>query len=413
MKTKLTTKYIQAVTADKTKVTRHWDTEIRGFLLQVSARGVMTWYYRYLLNGKNKTYKIGRYPNTTATQARSMAKTKAGDVEAGIDIQQEKKTAKHNADIEKKTTLRGYIDNVYSDYLKTEKKTGDKMLQTIEANFSQWDKKQLTGINTFLVGNWRKVLLKNGRSAGGINRPIAYLRALLNHAYRHAKVIDHHPLATFKQLREDKSKVVRYLSESEKNGLHDAMVSRDTQARLKRESSNQWHKDRGYKLLPEIQLNGYSDYLTPMVLLALNTGMRRGELFNLHWWDIDFKAKTLAVHGSGAKSGKTRHIPLNKDTLGVLIKWRDQTTSKCYVFTGKNGKLTDVKTAFNNLLKDAGITDFRFHDLRHDFASKLAVEKVDLNTIRELLGHSDLQMTMRYAHLSPNVKAEAVEALCK
>ena len=214
-------------------------------------------------------------------------------------------------------------------------------------------------------------------------------------------------------MREDKSKVVRYLLEDEENSLHEAMEARDSAARLKRETANQWRKDRGYKLYPEIPLNGYSDYLHPLVILALKTGMRRGELFNLQWVDIDFKAKTLAVHGAGAKSGKTRHIPLSSQALGSLIKWRNQAAGKGYVFATWQGKLTTITKAFNNLLKDAGITDFRFHDLRHDFASKLAVEKVDLNTIRELLGHSDLQMTMRYAHLSPNVKAEAVEALCK
>lgn len=411
MKAELNTRYVKSVTIDKAKVTRHWDTRIIGFLLQISPSGTMTWYYRYLLEGKKSTYKLGGYPKTTATQARSMAKQAAGNVEAGIDVQQVRKANKRKSDIGKKTTLRGYIDNVYSDHLKTELKTGAKILQNIETHFSQWDKKQLEDINIFLVGNWRKAQLKKGVSNGAVNRPIAYLRALLNHAYRHAKVIDHHPLDTFKQLREDKSKVVRYLSGDEESQLREAMLNRDTKARLERESANQWRKDRGYKLFPEIPLNGFTDYLSPMVLLALNTGMRRGELFNLKWQDIDFKAKTLAVQGSGAKSGHTRNIPLNPHALGALLKWRNQSDSKSYIFTGKNGKLTDIKTAFNNLLKEADIKAFRFHDLRHHFASQLAMKSVEINTIRELLGHSDLQMTMRYAHLAPNIKASAVELL--
>jgi len=300
---------------------------------------------------------------------------------------------------------------VYSDYLKTEKKTGAQMLQSIDAHFGQWGKKQLTDINTFLVGNWRKKQLKRGRTAGGVNRPIAYLRALLNHAYRHAKVIDHHPLDTFKQLKEDKRKIVRYLSDSESIRLYDAMAARDSKARLKRESANQWRSDRGYKLLPEIQLNGFSDYLTPLIILALNTGMRRGELFYLKWADIDFKAKSLAVLGSGSKSGHTRMIPLNSEALGVLIKWRNQTRSKGLVFAGKHGRLDNIKRAFGNLLDDAKIVGFRFHDIRHSFASALVMKGADLNTVRELLGHSDLQMTMRYAHLAPNIKATAVELL--
>lgn len=82
------------------------------------------------------------------------------------------------------------------------------------------------------------------------------------------------------------------------------------------------------------------------------------------------------------------------------------------VFPGKNGeKLKSVKKAWANILKLAQIKNFRWHDLRHHFASKLAMGGVDLNTIRELLGHSDIQMTLRYAHLAPQHKAKAVAVL--
>ena len=73
--------------------------------------------------------------------------------------------------------------------------------------------------------------------------------------------------------------------------------------------------------------------------------------------------------------------------------------------------MTDIKTAWGNLVKAAYIDDFRFHDLRHTFASNLVMASVDLNTVRELLGHSDIKMTLRYAHLAPEHKAAAVEKL--
>lgn len=409
MRVKLTNKYIQSL--DQTTCDlKHHDTEIKNFYLRVN-KTTMVFCYRVLLDGKENTYKLGRYPDITVTQARELAKQAAGKVASGIDIQQAKKAARIRANNEKKTTLRGYIDNVYADYLIIEKRTGSKILQNIETHFSQWENKKLTDINPFLVGSWRKAQLRKGLTNGAVNRPIGYLRALLNHAYRHAKVIDHHPLDTFKKLPEDKNKITRYLSVTEEDRLRQAMMKRDTAARLKRETANNWRKQREYKQLPEMQLNDYSDYLTPMVLLALNTGMRRGELFNLKWSDVDFISKTLAVLGAGAKSGHTRIIPLNSEALGALIKWRNQTTSKSHVFTTQHGKLTDIKTAFNNLLKAAYIKGFRFHDLRHQFASKLAMAGVDLNTIRELLGHSTLELTLRYAHLAPNIKAKAVELL--
>ena len=145
----------------------------------------------------------------------------------------------------------------------------------------------------------------------------------------------------------------------------------------------------------------------------MNTGLRRGELFNLRWCDVDFDHRNLTVAGSYSKTGKTRHIPLNDEAFEVLQQWGSQTGQKPeLVFAGKSGsRLTDIKKSWSKLLQDAGIENFRWHDLRHHFASKLVMASVDLNTVRELLGHSSLDMTLRYAHLAPEHKAAAVAVL--
>lgn len=151
-----------------------------------------------------------------------------------------------------------------------------------------------------------------------------------------------------------------------------------------------------------------------MVLLSINTGIRQGELFSLQWQNINFDTKTLTIEGKLAKSGKTRHVPLNNEAFSVLQKWHKTTSNNQLVFPNRDGKKFDnVKKAWANLLKTAEVNNFRWHDMRHHFASRLVMAGVNLNTVRELLGHSDIKMTLRYAHLAPEHKAEAVAKLDK
>lgn len=96
----------------------------------------------------------------------------------------------------------------------------------------------------------------------------------------------------------------------------------------------------------------------------------------------------------------------------MLSNWLSDTDDSGFVFKGSDNKaLTDIKRTWNTLLTEANIKNLRFHDLRHHFASKLVMAGVDLNTVRELLGHSDLKMTLRYAHLAPGHKAAAVNLI--
>ena len=137
--------------------------------------------------------------------------------------------------------------------------------------------------------------------------------------------------------------------------------------------------------------------------------MRRGEILSLKWDDIDFEHRI--IHLLNTKSRKKREVPMNQGVFRALNAVTRHSKSE-YVFCKKDGSVIgDIKKSFSTALKKSGIKDFRFHDLRHTAASQLVMAGIDLNTVRELLGHSSLAMTMRYAHLSPDHKKQAVDAL--
>ena len=120
--------------------------------------------------------------------------------------------------------------------------------------------------------------------------------------------------------------------------------------------------------------------------------------------------------GEGSKSGQTRYVPLNSEAVEALRSWKTMVADiSGYVFAGREDgePLDDVKKAWLPVVRLAKIDGFTFHDLRHTFASKLVMAGVDLNTVRELLGHADIKMTLRYAHLAPEHKAAAVAKLVR
>ena len=156
-------------------------------------------------------------------------------------------------------------------------------------------------------------------------------------------------------------------------------------------------------------LSNCCEHLRPIVIVALHSGMRKGEILKLKWRDIDIKRNI--IHLLDTKNGEKREVPMNrlaqKTIIGVLKHPDSQ-----YIFCDKDGKpYGDIKKSFFTAINNSGIVDFHFHDLRHTFASQLVMSGVDLNTVRELLGHKSLEMTLRYSHLSPDHKKRAVDVL--
>jgi len=164
-------------------------------------------------------------------------------------------------------------------------------------------------------------------------------------------------------------------------------------------------KEEADRLLEACKKVKVSFYLYPIVAIALNTGMRRGEILGLQWNQIDVRHGMILL--SDTKNGERREVPLNKTVLNVLNAMPRPID---------NGKVFPVNNPHNwkawmRALQLAGIVDFHFHDLRHTFASWMIMKGADLPTLQSILGHKSITMTMRYAHLAPDHRAAAVRLL--
>mgnify|MGYP001389065414 CR=1 FL=1 len=138
--------------------------------------------------------------------------------------------------------------------------------------------------------------------------------------------------------------------------------------------------------------------------------MRKGEIQNLKWENVDFLTNIITLPRT--KNGEKKHLPMNDCVRNILTEIEKRADSP-YIFYNTQGKPFHFRKTFSRVIKRAGIIDFHFHDLRHTFASYLAMAGVDLNTIRDLMGHKSLAMTLRYAHLSADHKNKAVALLMK
>jgi integrase len=152
-------------------------------------------------------------------------------------------------------------------------------------------------------------------------------------------------------------------------------------------------------------------YLGAAVVLALHTGMRKGEILGLEWERVDLSTARLTLVQT--KSGKPRGIPMGGAVYEALIALQPDATRRVgRLFpTGNDRRGSQIRKAFEKAMTRAGITGFRFHDLRHTAASHLVMRGATLQEIKEILGHSDIRMTLRYAHLSPAHLRSAVERL--
>ena len=225
-----------------------------------------------------------------------------------------------------------------------------------------------------------------------VNQEIKRLRHMLNKAIEWG-YLKENPCKGIKNLKEPPGRI-RYILPEELEGLLMACGPPSLM-------ENPHNKGRTFSKLLCV-------FLKPIVLTAAHTGLRMGEILSLRWKDIEFKERRILIEKT--KNNERRMVPIN-DTLHGVLKSLPVHLGTDLVFPGITRNQLSV--AFRRASKRAGIRDFRFHDLRHTFASYLTMGGENPRTVQILLGHKDLRMTMRYSHLSPEHLREAVSILDK
>jgi integrase len=366
-----------------------------GLLLRVQPSGARTFYVQI---GRGQRVRIGPAGTYTLKQAEEQAKK----IILNPMKATEKKTGSAN-------NLSEYLDQHYKAHALAKLKNGEKSMARVKAVWKKLLNKRIADFSANEVDRHRNARINEGASPATVNRDVAALSGVLAHWVKNNKGTTH-PLSELEALKVPDDETIRYLTPKESANLRKALADRDTQAAADRVSANKWRAERGYVLYDEI--TGYSDHITPMVLLSLNTGMRQGELFSLDWASVDLRLKTISVLASHSKGNKTRTIPLNAEAHAVLTAIKPE-VAKGLVFKSPvtGGKFNNVKKAWAEVTKAAKVPDLRWHDLRHDFASQLVMKGAPLFTVQQLLGHSNSRMTQRYAKLAPSALADVVGML--
>ncbi len=408
---KLTAKVVDA-TKPKSREYSIPDTEQKGLVLRVRPSGEKTYCLLYRNGqGQRKRYTIGNVDKYTLTQARAAATQQLGKIALGTDVQEERKEAR-----QERHTLESFITQVYAPWASANRKAGAHTARRVLRAFKSLLDLELATITPWHIEKWRSARTQDsGRRSHG-NRDIACLKSVFSKA-KEWGCISESPIRDVRLARQDKSIAVkiRILSPEEEARLWDVLFEREKQIRHHRASHNLWLRSRKLEERQDLDKCMFADWLRPMLTIMLHCGLRRSEAFLIQWGDVDFQTGMLIIRGEIAKSGQTRVIPLNAAALECFKAWRAQSPGAdgSVVFPNPETRLpfTTITKTWHEVRKAAGLPALRLHDLRHTFCSRLLAAGADLQTVRELAGHTSISTTAIYLHSTQDRKRAAVELL--
>lgn len=324
---------------------------------------------RYRAVIRKKGYPPQRQTFSRRTDATKWIKQTEAEIEQGVHL----KSAES-----KKHTLNDLIERYIKYHIRENKKDRKRIPQL------RWWQSQ---IGDYLLNQMTpprlsemKEKLREDKSNATVNRYLAALSPVFTMAVNEWQWMDNNPLKKVSRLKEPRGRT-RCLTPEEKDLL----------LRLCEESPVK--------------------ELFPIVHLAISTGMRQAEILNLKWEDIDLNRSRCILHDT--KNGERRAVPFPPKVKKTLTEWKKvRKINSDLAFSGKNPKTPIfIRKPWDDLIKQSGIKDFVFHDLRHTAASYFAMSGASLAEIAEILGHKTLQMVQRYAHLSEGHTAGVVERM--
>ena len=287
--------------------------------------------------------------------------------------------------------LRDFIAETFLPWAKANKRTWVHDVFRSRPLIEAMGSKTMDEISPILVEKYKrdrrasKTVRGTERAPSTVNRELELLSKVFSLAIDQGLAI-HNPCQKVKRFREDNERN-RYLSDEEEPRLLSVLI-------------------------------GPRASLRPLVVLAIHTGMRRGELLSLRWANVDFERGLVHVmnsHREQTKSGHSRSIPMNRIARQQLLSLQTESGDTEYVFVNrKTGQpRTDVKRGFRSACRNAGLEDFRFHDLRHTAATRLGDAGVDTRRIMAILGHRCMQTSARYTHATDDGLRRAIETLAQ
>ena len=331
--------------------------------------------------------RLKGYPVQTATFERiTDARKWAASTESAIKEGRHFKTSEA-----KRHTLAELINRYIRDVMPSKPKSAADQTQQLEWWRDQMGSYALSDITPSLIAEYRDKLAScmtvrgTMRSPATVNRYLAALSHAFTIAVTEWEWLNDSPMRKVRKPTESRGRV-RFLSDDERTRLLTAC----------KESSN--------------------PYLYTVVVIALSTGMRKEEIMGLTWDDVDLNRGRAILHET--KNGERRAVAMAGHALELLKHLgKVRRIDNKFIFPSKEiapqkpQKPMDLRTPWENALKKAEISDFKFHDLRHSAASYLAMNGASLAEIAEVLGHKTLQMVKRYAHLSEGHTARVVESM--